>query len=110
MIFHNIGNCHSNLGNYSDALTFFKRALDIRQNTVLIPDKNRRIAMTLVSFGNCHIDLCNYADALTFLNRALDIFQNTAFNLDKDSLIAFTRDCIKKCHNRLFENFDDSRK
>ena len=83
-----IGECHFELCNYSDALTFLNRALDIEQNTALNPDKDRNIADTLNDIGICHKHLCNYSDALTFLNGALDIFQNTALNPDKDRNIA----------------------
>ena len=92
-----IGSCHINLCNYSDALTFLNRALDIKQNTALNPDKDRNIAQTLNNIGACHIGLCNYSDALTFLHRALDIKQNTALNSDKDRDIADTLNNIGNC-------------
>ena len=67
--------CQSGLCNYSDALAFLNRALDIKYNTALNPDNDRNIANKLHTIGICHIKLCNYSDALTFLNRALDIEQ-----------------------------------
>ena len=78
------------LCNYSDALTFLNRVLDIKQNTVLNCDKDRSIAQTLNNTGACHMRLCNYSVSLTFLNRALDIKQNTALNPDKDHSITDT--------------------
>ena len=100
MLFY-IGNCYFNLCNYSNALMFLNRALDIFQNTALNSDKNHNIASTLGNIGNCDIDLCNYADALTFLNRALDIKPNTALNPDKDHNIAITLSNIGICHLEL---------
>ena len=102
-----IGTCHMKLCNYSDALTFLNRALDIKQNTALNPDKDRNIAHTLNDIGSCHMKLCNYSDALTFLNRALDIKQNTAFNSDKDRNIAHTLNNIGSCHIKLC-NYSDA--
>ena len=99
--------CHFELCNYSDALTFLNRALDIEQNTALNPDKDRNIATTLCNIGTCHIELCNYSDALTFLNRALDIEQNTAPNPDKDRNIAATLCNIGTCHRHLC-NYSDA--
>ena len=97
-ILFNIAECHYALFNYSDALKFLNRALDIEQNTALNPDKDRIIASTLGIIGICHSNLCNYSDALKFLNRALDIFQNTALNPDKDRSIANTLGKIGSCH------------
>ena len=103
----NIGNCYFNLANYSDALTFLNRALDIEQNTELNPDKDCNIASTLGNIGICHRQLCNYSDALTFLNRALDIKQNTALNPDKDRNVASTLNNIAICHIELC-NYSDA--
>ena len=97
MIF-NIAKCYFHLCNYSDALTFLNRALDIEQNTALNPDKDRYIAITLSNIGICHIHLSYYSNALTFLNRALDIKQNTALNSDKDCSFASTLSNTGSCH------------
>ena len=102
-----IADCYICLCNYSDALTFLNRALDIEQNTALKPDKDRDIAKTLDSIGNCHVGLCNYSDALTFLNRALEIEQNTALNPNKDRDIAKTLCNIGNCHIGLC-NYSDA--
>ena len=106
-IHFNIGICHLKLCNYSDALAFLNRALDIFQNIALNPDKDRDIADTLHHIGICHRRLCNYSDALAFLNRALDIFQHTALNPDKDRNIANTLGNIGICHNELC-NYSDA--
>ena len=103
----NIANCYFKLSNYADALTFLNRALDIEQNTALIPDKDRNIASTLFIIGNCHNGLCNYADALKFLNRALDIYQNTALIPDKNRNLASTLSNIGVCHS-LMCNYADA--
>ena len=97
-ILFKIGSCYLNLSNYSGALTFLNRALDIFQNTALNPDKDRNFAITLGNIGICHRHLCNYTDALTFLNRALDVEQNTALNPDKDRNLAITIYNIGICH------------
>ena len=102
-----IADCYIGLRNYSDALTFLYRALEIKQNAALKPDKDRDIAKTLCSIGNCHIGLCNYSDALTFLNRALDIEQNAALKPDKDRDIAKTLCNIGNCHIGLC-NYSDA--
>ena len=102
-----MGECHFELCNYSDALTFLNRALDIEQNTTLNPDKDRNIATTLCNIGTCHRHLRNYSDALTFLNRALDIEQNTTLNPDKDRSIATTLCNIGTCHGYLC-NYSDA--
>ena len=106
-ILFNIGTCHIDLCNYSDASTFLNRALDIFQNITLNPDKDLYIANTLGNIGKCHIGLCNYSDALTFLNRALDIFQNIALNPDKDLYIANALGNIGTCHVEL-SNYSDA--
>ena len=106
-ILFSIGECHLGLCNYSNALTFLNRALDIFQTTTLNPDKDHIIATTLGNIGNCHIELYNYSDALTFLNRALDIFQTTALNPDKDRIIATTLGNIGNCHKILY-NYSDA--
>ena len=106
-ILFSIRECHLKLRNYSDALTFLNRALDIFQNIALNPDKDRNIADTLNNIGNCHCYLRNYSDALRFLNRALDIFQNTALNPDKDRNIAGTLNNIGNCHIDLC-NYSDA--
>ena len=106
-IHFNIGICHLKLCNYSDALAFLTRALDIFQHTALNPDKDRNIANTLGNIGICHLKLCNYSDALTFLNRALDIKHNTALNSDKDRDIANTLGNIGTCHKDLC-NYSDA--
>ena len=59
-ILFNIAKCHYELCNYSDALKFLNRALDIFQNTALNPDEDRSIANTLGNIGICHRELCNY--------------------------------------------------
>ena len=102
-----IGECHMRLCNYSDALTFLNRALNVFQNTTLNPDKDRSISDTLNNIGICQIKLCNYSDALTFLKRALIIYQNTALNPDKDRSIADTLNNIGECHRTLC-NYSDA--
>ena len=101
-----IAECHMRLCNYSDALRFFNRALDIFQNTAHNSDKDRNIAKTINDIGICHIELCNYSDALTFFNRALDIKQDTAFNSDKDHSITNTINNIGCCHIGLNNHSD----
>ena len=102
-----IGECRRRLCNYSDALTFLNRALDIKQNTAINPDNDRSIAQTLHNIGGCHIGLCNYWDALTFLKRALDIFQNIAINPNNDRDFAQTFNNIGICHINLC-NYSDA--
>ena len=102
-----IGSCYVNLRNYSNALTFLIRALDIFQNTALNSDKDHNIAETLSCIGICHYQMRNYSDALTFLNRALDIFQNTALYPDRDHNIASTISNIGICHRDLC-NYSDA--
>ena len=103
----NIINCYIHLCNYSDALTFLIRALDIFQNTTLNSDKNHNIAKTHRDIGICHYHLYNYSDALTFLNRALEIKQNTELNPDKDHNFAITLCNLGNCHEHLC-NYSDA--
>ena len=102
-----IGCCHWHLHNYSDAITFFNRALEIRQKTTLDVEKDGRFAETLNSAGSCHIYLGNFSDALTFLNRALEIRQNISLNADEDDDIARTLHNLGFCHMPL-SNYSDA--
>ena len=104
---YNIGYCHCHFGNYTDALMFLNRALEIQESTTMNDSKDRNILKLLSTIGNCQMDLGNYTDALNFLNRALEIQQNTTLNASKDKYIAMILHNIGRCHMDL-NNYTDA--
>ena len=96
-----IGYCHIQLFNYTDALTFLNRALEIHQNTMLNDSKSRNFATLLNNIGVCHMHLSNNTDALTFLNRALEIYQNVSLNNGEGRNIGNTFNNIGVCQKNL---------
>ena len=80
---YDIGLCHIDLGNYSNATIFLRRALEIYQNITVNADEDKNTALTLRKIGICCMNLNNYSDALTFQHQALKIFQNLTINVEK---------------------------
>ena len=96
-----IGLCHEGLCNYSNALSFLKQALLLRQNKTFNADEDDNCAASMDSIGRCHIGLWNYSDALRSFKRALEIQQNIMLNSDKSSDIASLMNRIGVCHIHL---------
>ena len=88
-----IGCCLLLLNEPHQALSYFRRSLEIEEN-----DGTRLVPFTLRTIGLCHIRLHNYDEALTNLNRALEIEQNTTLNADTDRSVANTLHNIGRCH------------
>ena len=107
MTLYNIGDCHLSLKNFSNALTFLNRALNITQNIALNPEKDRDIANTLGRIGFCHFCLRNYANAFVFFNRALTNRHVIALNPDNDRTIAYTLVNFVSCHIKMC-NYSDA--
>ena len=98
-----IGYCLLELKKSHQALSYFRRCLEIEQNR----GSCQLIPTTLHNIGWCHIRLHNYDEALTNLNRALEIQQNTTLNADTDRDVAITLHTIGSCHIDL-HNYDEA--
>lgn len=68
---HNIGVIFKNLGNYTEALSYFKQALKIR-DIIYRDDEsaNPHIGQTCLNIANIYMDQEKYYEAFEFLNRA----------------------------------------
>ena len=102
----NLGLCHLELCNYSNALTYLNFALEIFQNITLKSGENSNIAAILQNIGFCYKRLHNYSDAMTILNLALQIYQNITLNADEDRNIAETFYKIGLCYKSLRNTSD----
>ena len=100
---YQIGYCLVRLNEPDQALSYFRRCLEIEKNR----GWRKLIPTTLHGIGWCHIDLHNYDEALTNLNRALEIEQNTTLNADTDRSVAAALHTIGSCHIDL-HNYDEA--
>ncbi len=65
----NIGNVYQNLSDYTQALTFFQKALAINEES----GSKDGIAINLGNIGNVYLHLSDYPQALTYYQKALAI-------------------------------------
>ena len=98
-----IGRCLLQLNEPDQALSYFRRCLEIEENR----GSCRLNPSAFHNIGMCHTDLHNYDEALTNLNRALEIKQNTTRNADTDRDVATTLHEIGSCHTDL-HNYDEA--
>ena len=98
-----IGRCLLQLNEPDQALSYFRRCLEIEENR----GSCRLNPSAFHNIGMCHTDLHNYDEALTNLNRALEIKQNTTLNADTDRDVANTLHEIGSCHTDL-HNYDEA--
>ena len=108
-IYQQIGICLLCSNRYKDALNYFSKALQNKQNITLNADIDTNLAITLHSIGHCHVRMQQYDDALKHLNRALKIEQNTTLNAGKDRNLAITLNSIGDCYNSM-QQYDDALK
>ena len=98
-----IGRCLLQLNEPDQALSYFRRCLEIEENR----GSCRLNPSAFHNIGMCHTDLHNYDEALTNLNRALEITQTTTLNADTDRDVANTLHEIGSCHTGL-HNYDEA--
>ena len=93
-----IGYCLDHTFRGKEALTYYARALDIKQNITRNAKTDAQISLTLENIGCCHLKLQNHEKALEHLNQALKINQNKSLNADLDRSIGKKLYSLARCH------------
>ena len=73
--FNNIGEVYRNMREYSTALSFYEKGLEICQKT--LPPNHPSLAVSFYNIACLFTNMENYSKALSYLQRALDIWQRS---------------------------------
>ena len=73
LLYNDIGNVYFDQGNYSAALTYFLKSLEIRIK--VLGDEHENVATSYHNIGNVYYVQGNYSEALTYYFKALEIYK-----------------------------------
>jgi tetratricopeptide (TPR) repeat protein len=72
---NNIGLVYKNMCEYSKALSYYEKALEIQQET--LPTNHPDLAASYNNIGTAYCGMGKYPEALSYYERALKIFQSS---------------------------------
>ena len=108
---HEIGRCLLDMNEHDKALTYYERALQIKQQikqrATTNAETDQSLAVTLHEIGRCLVDMNEHDEALKYYERALQIKQRTSTstnvnnehttNAETDTSLAATLHEIGRC-------------
>ena len=97
-----IGDCYYQQTNYTESLTFYKKALDLLQNVSAYKNVRDSLATYKCKIGKCLLQLEGYAEAQTFFEKENVLYRGEKENDVEDKLIMNAiniGDCFYKQRN-----------
>ena len=104
-----IGNCYMEINQFSSALEYFKRSLEIQQEISKGIDSDREVSISLNNIGRCLIKMNQLTDAMDNLKQSLKIKQKFSQDIDIDLEVSLSLHEIGRClikMNQLIEALD----
>ena len=96
---HHLGYVKSAQGDYTKALSYYEKALDMQQKT--LPDNHPSLANTLRDTGEVHRTMGEYLKALPYYEKARDMQQKTLPDNHPD--LAISLRCVGMVHANMGE-------